>query len=93
MTDAKVSSEEGIVEANVSKNTSKRSRRRKRQKKKAASKWHSEERLKEFQAAGLPFKGIWTPSQRNKAKRIIKSEPEPGKDFLDNFDSKWWVKQ
>lgn len=34
--------------------------------------------LKAFQAAGLPMRGFWTMSQRNQARHIGQSEPEPG---------------
>lgn len=37
-----------------------------------------EAHLKAFQAAGLPMRGFWTMSQRNRARLIGQSEPEPG---------------
>ena len=37
-----------------------------------------EAHLKAFQAAGLPMRGFWTMSQRNQARHIGQSEPEPG---------------
>jgi hypothetical protein len=36
-----------------------------------------EAHLKAFQAAGLPIRGFWTMSQRNRARLIGQSEPEP----------------
>lgn len=37
-----------------------------------------EAHLKAFQAAGLPMRRFWTMSQRNRARLIGQSEPEPG---------------
>ena len=37
-----------------------------------------EAHLKAFRAAGLPMRGFWTMSQRNRARLIGQSEPEPG---------------
>ncbi|CAF9905810.1 MAG: hypothetical protein HETSPECPRED_005956 [Heterodermia speciosa] len=43
-------------------------------------------RAKAFQDAGLPSKGFWTLSQRNRAKRISQMEEEPDQGKLVLFD-------
>ncbi|OCL02436.1 hypothetical protein AOQ84DRAFT_443368 [Glonium stellatum] len=37
-----------------------------------------EAHLEAFRSAGLPMRGLWTMSQRNRARLIGQSEPEPG---------------
>lgn len=62
-------------------------RRNKRKRKDKSTALHGppEGKAKAFKEAGLPSKGLWTLSHRNKAKRISQMEAEPDKNKLILF--------